>query len=156
MNPFSVTNAIMKTATSIAISPPDRPAQRSCTLRRNRRETRYRHPRPQRTTKSTKAARMLSSVCISNRQESIHVPLLRPRSCSPRVSSSRFVRDSPRVTRTRSRVTRTATYDCDKTLPALQEPRDSWTGGHFTDPYEQKTQQSPGFGRSTVWQLAHS
>jgi len=26
----------------------------------------------------------------------------------------------------------------------------SWIGGHGTDPYEQKTQQSPGFGLSTA------
>jgi hypothetical protein len=29
------------------------------------------------------------------------------------------------------------------------------TGGHFTDPYEQKTQQSPAFGRSMAWHPAH-
>jgi hypothetical protein len=29
-------------------------------------------------------------------------------------------------------------------------------GGHLTEPYEQKTQQSPGFGRSNVRQRAHS
>ena len=29
-------------------------------------------------------------------------------------------------------------------------------GGHFTDPYEQKTQQSPVFGRSNAWQPTHS
>jgi hypothetical protein len=28
-------------------------------------------------------------------------------------------------------------------------------GGHFTDPYEQKTQQSPAFGRSMAWHPAH-
>ena len=32
----------------------------------------------------------------------------------------------------------------------------SWTGGHLTEPYEQKTQQSPGFGRSNVRHPAHS
>jgi hypothetical protein len=30
----------------------------------------------------------------------------------------------------------------------------SWIGGHGTDPYEQKTQQSPGFGRSIAPQYA--
>ena len=30
------------------------------------------------------------------------------------------------------------------------------TGGHGTVPYEQKTQQSPGLGRSTVWHCSHS
>lgn len=30
------------------------------------------------------------------------------------------------------------------------------TGGHFTEPNEQKTQQSPLFGRNTVLQLLHS
>lgn len=28
-------------------------------------------------------------------------------------------------------------------------------GGHFTDPYEQKTQQSPGLGLSSVLQCPH-
>lgn len=28
-------------------------------------------------------------------------------------------------------------------------------GGHFTDPYEQKTQQSPGLGFSNALQCAH-
>jgi hypothetical protein len=29
-------------------------------------------------------------------------------------------------------------------------------GGHFTEPKEQNTQQSPGFGRRRAWQPAHS
>ena len=29
-------------------------------------------------------------------------------------------------------------------------------GGHLFVPYEQKTQQSPGFGRSTALQFSHS
>ena len=29
-------------------------------------------------------------------------------------------------------------------------------GGHGTVPKEQKTQQSPGFGRRTVWHCSHS
>jgi hypothetical protein len=29
-------------------------------------------------------------------------------------------------------------------------------GGHFTEPKEQKTQQSPGFGRNIVPQFVHS
>jgi hypothetical protein len=29
-------------------------------------------------------------------------------------------------------------------------------GGHGTDPNEQNTQQSPGFGRSSAWQAVHS
>jgi hypothetical protein len=29
-------------------------------------------------------------------------------------------------------------------------------GGHFTDPYEQNTQQSPAKGRSTALQCSHS
>jgi hypothetical protein len=29
------------------------------------------------------------------------------------------------------------------------------TGGHETEPYEQNTQQSPGFGRSVVPQPVH-
>jgi hypothetical protein len=32
----------------------------------------------------------------------------------------------------------------------------AWIGGHFTEPNEQKTQQSPGFGRSKVLHAAHS
>ena len=31
-----------------------------------------------------------------------------------------------------------------------------WIGGHFTEPKEQNTQQSPGLGRSKVLQLLHS
>ena len=38
----------------------------------------------------------------------------------------------------------------------LQQPPPSWTGGHFTDPNEQKTQQSPGLGRISALQLVHS
>jgi len=34
----------------------------------------------------------------------------------------------------------------------LQAPFDC-TGGHFTEPKEQKTQQSPGFGFRTTWQF---
>jgi hypothetical protein len=30
------------------------------------------------------------------------------------------------------------------------------TGGHFIEPYEQKTQQSPGLGRSRAWQFGQS
>lgn len=32
----------------------------------------------------------------------------------------------------------------------------AWIGGHGTEPNEQNTQQSPGFGRKTAWQLPHS
>lgn len=32
----------------------------------------------------------------------------------------------------------------------------AWMGGHGTEPYEQKTQQSPGFGRNSVPQPVHS
>ena len=35
-------------------------------------------------------------------------------------------------------------------------PRCAWIGGHFTEPKEQKTQQSPGLGRRSVLQLRHS
>ena len=38
----------------------------------------------------------------------------------------------------------------------LQQPPSGWTGGHFTDPKEQKTQQSPGLGRSRALQFVHS
>lgn len=37
-----------------------------------------------------------------------------------------------------------------------QQPRTSWAGGHLTEPKEQKTQQSPGFGRSNFRQPLHS
>lgn len=37
-----------------------------------------------------------------------------------------------------------------------QQDRSAWTGGHFTVPNEQNTQQSPSLGRSTVLQLSHS
>lgn len=37
-----------------------------------------------------------------------------------------------------------------------QQPRSCCMGGHFTEPKEQKTQQSPGFGRNTVLQFSHS
>jgi hypothetical protein len=30
------------------------------------------------------------------------------------------------------------------------------TGGHFTEPNEQNTQQSPGFGRNVTLQAEHS
>ena len=38
----------------------------------------------------------------------------------------------------------------------LQSPRSSWTGGHFIDPNEQNTQQSPGLGRIRALQFVHS
>jgi len=34
--------------------------------------------------------------------------------------------------------------------------RSFWTGGHETEPYEQNTQQSWGFGRSVVPQPVHA
>ncbi len=37
-----------------------------------------------------------------------------------------------------------------------QHPRCCWIGGHGTDPNEQNTQQSPGFGRSNALQFGHS
>ena len=37
-----------------------------------------------------------------------------------------------------------------------QQPFCACIGGHFTEPKEQNTQQSPGLGRSSVWQLRHS
>jgi hypothetical protein len=38
----------------------------------------------------------------------------------------------------------------------LEQPRCICTGGHLTEPYEQNTQQSPAFGRSTVLHCSHS
>ena len=37
----------------------------------------------------------------------------------------------------------------------LQQDLCAWIGGHFTEPNEQKTQQSPAFGFSTAPQLVH-
>jgi hypothetical protein len=37
-----------------------------------------------------------------------------------------------------------------------QHPRSSCIGGHFTEPKEQNTQQSPALGRNSVLQLVHS
>jgi hypothetical protein len=37
-----------------------------------------------------------------------------------------------------------------------QQLRCCWIGGHFTEPKEQNTQQSPGLGRSSVLQRLHS
>ena len=37
-----------------------------------------------------------------------------------------------------------------------KHPRCSCIGGHLTEPYEQKTQQSPLSGRSKALQLSHS
>jgi hypothetical protein len=34
-------------------------------------------------------------------------------------------------------------------MPVSPE-RSAWIGGHGTEPYEQNTQQSPGFGRSVA------
>jgi hypothetical protein len=34
--------------------------------------------------------------------------------------------------------------------------RAHWTGGHLMEPYEQKTQQSPGLGFSRTPQFPHS
>ena len=31
-----------------------------------------------------------------------------------------------------------------------------WIGGHLTEPYEQKTQQSPARGFKTLWHATHS
>jgi len=42
----------------------------------------------------------------------------------------------------------------DATPAALE--RWAWTGGHGDEPYEQNTQQSPGFGRSLAPQPVHS
>ena len=40
--------------------------------------------------------------------------------------------------------------------PSAQQPSPVCIGGHGTDPYEQNTQQSPGFGLKTVPQPAQS
>ena len=37
-----------------------------------------------------------------------------------------------------------------------QQERRSWIGGHFTEPKEQKTQQSPALGFNNVLQFPHS
>ena len=38
----------------------------------------------------------------------------------------------------------------------LQHSRCCWIGGHFSEPNEQNTQQSPELGRNNVLQLVHS
>jgi hypothetical protein len=38
----------------------------------------------------------------------------------------------------------------------LQQSPSASFGGQTTDPYEQNTKQSPGFGRNIAWQLGHS
>ncbi len=48
---------------------------------------------------------------------------------------------------------------CIDTLCGQSQPQHdsrAWIGGHLTDPNEQKTQQSPAFGRSKVLQASHS
>jgi hypothetical protein len=40
--------------------------------------------------------------------------------------------------------------------PQPEHPCFICTGGHATDPYEQKTQQSPARGRNTVLHCTHS
>jgi hypothetical protein len=42
----------------------------------------------------------------------------------------------------------------DTTSPSPE--RCAWTGGHGEEPYEQNTQQSPGFGLSLAPQPVHS
>jgi hypothetical protein len=37
-----------------------------------------------------------------------------------------------------------------------QQAHRSWIGGHFTEPNEQNTQQSPGFERSIAPQFVHA
>ena len=49
-----------------------------------------------------------------------------------------------------------AAYEAAVAFATPQQPLAVWTGGHLTEPYEQKTQQSPGFGRSTTPQRLHS
>ena len=49
-----------------------------------------------------------------------------------------------------------ADYDAAGAAGAAQQALSAWIGGHFSDPYEQKTQQSPAFGRSIAWQAQHS
>jgi hypothetical protein len=41
-------------------------------------------------------------------------------------------------------------------MPPDDHRRRLWIGGHGTDAYEQKTQQSPGSGRSSTPQPEHS
>jgi len=38
----------------------------------------------------------------------------------------------------------------------IRSERSAWIGGHGTEPYEQNTQQSPGFGRSIAPHAVHS
>ena len=45
---------------------------------------------------------------------------------------------------------------CGRGRALRQQSCCCWIGGHFTEPNEQNTQQSPGFGRSSAWHRVHS
>lgn len=46
-------------------------------------------------------------------------------------------------------------YAASDAVRTLAAPYSACFGGHFESAYEQKTQQSPGFGRSVSPQLSH-
>lgn len=46
-------------------------------------------------------------------------------------------------------------YGLEKLSNQRQHSCCAWTEGHFTDPYEQNTQQSPAFGFSIALQPSH-
>ena len=47
-------------------------------------------------------------------------------------------------------------YPAQQEAAPLSPERSAWIGGQGTEPYEQKTQQSPRFGRSNAPQPLHS
>lgn len=49
-----------------------------------------------------------------------------------------------------------ALYMGHVSIVSTHRARSVCTGGHFMDPYEQNTQQSPGFGRNSVPHPVHS
>ena len=47
-------------------------------------------------------------------------------------------------------------YPAQQDATSTSPERCAWTGGHGEEPYEQNTQQSPGFGLSLALQPVHS
>ena len=47
-------------------------------------------------------------------------------------------------------------YPAQQDTTSASPERCAWTGGHGEEPYEQNTQQSPGFGRSLAPQPVHT
>ena len=47
-------------------------------------------------------------------------------------------------------------YPRQQAAAFISPERSAWMGGQGAEPYEQKTQQSPGFGRKIIPQPVHS